>query len=137
MRRFRNPRYAPEGLERRLSPSGAAGLPVAAVVHIPSTQSNPSLATIAAPSKAVVVVPINPAVAPIPHPSVGSVAEMVRASSSSSRHCVTLDDPAPTGPSIPDPDANPPGGGTDPSGTLGGVPTDCPPTNPGSPGGHP
>jgi hypothetical protein len=36
MRRFRNPRFAPESLERKLSPSGVAPVPVAAVVYVPS-----------------------------------------------------------------------------------------------------
>ena len=40
MRRFHNPRYAPESLERKLSPSGFATLPVAAEINIPNTQTN-------------------------------------------------------------------------------------------------
>ena len=46
MRRFRNPRYAPEGLERKLSPSGVS-IPVTAEVA-PATptgiQAKPELA---------------------------------------------------------------------------------------------
>ena len=38
MRRHRNPRYAPESLERKLNPSGVIGIPVAAEVYIPETQ---------------------------------------------------------------------------------------------------
>jgi hypothetical protein len=34
MRRFHNPRYAPESLERKLNPSSVVAVPVAAQVHI-------------------------------------------------------------------------------------------------------
>ena len=37
MRRFRNPVYAIESLERKLSPSGIVAAPVAAQVYVPST----------------------------------------------------------------------------------------------------
>jgi hypothetical protein len=40
MRRFHNPRYAPEFLEKRLNPSTAVPVPVAAQVYIPNTQSD-------------------------------------------------------------------------------------------------
>jgi hypothetical protein len=40
MRRFHNPRYACESLERKLSPSGFAAIPIAAEIHIPNTQMN-------------------------------------------------------------------------------------------------
>jgi hypothetical protein len=40
MRRFHNPRYAPESLEKRLNPSTAVPVPVAAQVYIPNTQSD-------------------------------------------------------------------------------------------------
>ena len=36
MRRFRNPAYAPESLERKLSPSGIVAAPVAAEVYVPA-----------------------------------------------------------------------------------------------------
>ena len=40
MRRFHNPRYAPESLERKLSPSGVAPVPVAAHIYVPATQTH-------------------------------------------------------------------------------------------------
>jgi hypothetical protein len=52
MRGHHNPRYAPEYLERKLNPSGIAGIPVAAEVYIPHTQPtevttlNPALAVV-------------------------------------------------------------------------------------------
>ncbi|WP_435009105.1 hypothetical protein P12x_000355 [Tundrisphaera lichenicola] len=38
MRRHHNPRYAPEALERKLSPSGIVAIPVAAEIYIPTTR---------------------------------------------------------------------------------------------------
>src|SRR4051794_32035155 len=38
MRRNHNPRYAPESLERKLSPSGLTGIPVAAELYVPNTK---------------------------------------------------------------------------------------------------
>jgi hypothetical protein len=68
MRRHHNPRYAPEYLERKLSPSGITGIPVAAEVHIPVTQTH-HVATL---SPAVPVVSANvpgthKPMAPAPH----------------------------------------------------------------------
>src|SRR5947209_489459 len=40
MRRFHNPRYAPESLERKLSPSGVAAIPVAAEIYVPTLQTS-------------------------------------------------------------------------------------------------
>jgi len=36
MRSFRNPRYAPESLERKLNPSGISPIPVAAEMYVPA-----------------------------------------------------------------------------------------------------
>lgn len=40
MRRFHNPRYAPESLERKLSPSGVATIPVAAEIYVPTIETS-------------------------------------------------------------------------------------------------
>jgi hypothetical protein len=40
MRRFHNPRYAPESLERKLSPSGVVAIPVAAEIYVPTLQTS-------------------------------------------------------------------------------------------------
>jgi hypothetical protein len=40
MRRFHNPRFAPESLERKLNPSGVMPVPVAAEVHVPTAQAS-------------------------------------------------------------------------------------------------
>ncbi len=42
MRSFRNPRYAPESLERKLNPSGVVGIPVTAEVYVPTATSPPA-----------------------------------------------------------------------------------------------
>ena len=39
MRSFRNPRYAPEALERKLHPSGISPVLVAADVYVPTTSA--------------------------------------------------------------------------------------------------
>ncbi len=74
MRHFRNPRYAPESLERKLSPSAA--IPVAAEISIPTTQLavvNPVVTyqDSAAPSATTMTRDVTPAPAPAPAPAPG------------------------------------------------------------------
>ena len=59
MRRFRNPRYAPEALERKLSPSGVVAIPIMAEIYIPKTQMNNS--THATPTVHSTPIPVVPA----------------------------------------------------------------------------
>ncbi len=134
MRRFRNPRYAPEALERKLSPSGVGGLPVAAVVHIPSPQSHPAPATLSNPTTVVAsshatvgsTPATAPAASPVRNPVVASTpAEM------SPRFSVALADPTPSGPSTP---SSPSGGTGCPPPPSDGSPPEITPAHPGSPG---
>jgi hypothetical protein len=45
MRRFHNPRFAPESLERKLSPSGVVPLAIAAHVYVPTHASHAATTT--------------------------------------------------------------------------------------------
>ncbi len=91
MRRFRNPRYAPEGLERKLNPSGFA-IPVAAEYSPAITNDSPAAEALAATP------PMESAAAAAPVLAVAS------SSTVSVGTCHLSYDPPPT---IPDPSPTP------------------------------
>ncbi len=143
MRRHRNPRYAPESLERKLNPSGIVAIPVAAEVYVPNTQLSPP-----APATPIVVPPADSmSVAPANPMATSSVLVFSSDSPTSVGYATapTAADPVPTPTPSPDPVPTIPGdpepvsppapvGGTDPEPPDGdGEPPLDLPSTPGGP----
>ena len=99
MRRFHNPRYAPESLERKLSPSGVAPVPVAAHIYVPVTQTH------AAPHVAPIVIPSH------------TIASTTATKSLSAAFFGGPSAPQPTEPAVPTGPTLPPGDGNPPDNT--------------------
>jgi hypothetical protein len=129
MRRFHNPRYAPESLERKLSPSGFATIPVAAHIHVQSFQT--TQVTQVTP---IVASDLNATTAPL-HASRLPIVVVPPISGHATHPIHTaLDDP--TQPGDPEPtDPTDPSGGTDPAPPPGSG--DPPVGQPSTPGGTP
>ena len=108
---YRNPRYAPESLERKLSPSGVVAIPVAAEVYVPITHAaDPAPTPAPAPASTTA---IDPASNSVPTATAPSTSPMVTDASPTVTAALI---PAATPPGSPEPTApGEPAGGPEPS----------------------